>query len=176
MGKSLDFIKHRIATGQCNGMENNEWKRLDEIPFTDVWYNMLFNKDKPNYISLPAYFDVYLDCDKTKKIVIIIQYDSKSEFQYFITKQCICDSTLLFEIQNMQNIINKIINLETYYSPILPDDFEQYPWKYDLIYTVGDFVSGMEIDNKFAPEDKPWMTCRFTSMLPVKMEFVRKEK
>ena len=26
MGKSLEFVKDRIALGQCNGMENNNYK------------------------------------------------------------------------------------------------------------------------------------------------------
>lgn len=180
MGKSLDLVKQRIATGECNGIENAEWKHLYEVPLENIWKNMLFytpnDLDKPPFsIPLPFDFSIYIDNDETKKINIIIQYDPEAEFQYFSTEQCICDSTLLFEIQNMENILNKIIHLETYYSPTLPNDFEEEPWKYDLIYTVGDFVTGMEIDDKFAPKDKPWMACRYTAMLPIKMEFVRKE-
>lgn len=30
MGKSLEFVKERIASGQCNGMENNKYESMIE--------------------------------------------------------------------------------------------------------------------------------------------------
>ena len=30
MGKSLEFVKQRIATGECNGMENNKYDTMFE--------------------------------------------------------------------------------------------------------------------------------------------------
>ena len=168
MGKSLEFAKQRIATGECNGMENNKWERLNEVHFMDV-----YNFDTEEKRSLPYTCEYKYIVDNEDKIfTITLNYDPEAEFQYFSTSQCICDGTLMFEINNMIDIIAKIFKCETYYSPSLPNDFEEYPWRYDLVYTVGDFVTGMEIDNKFAPKDKPWMTCRFTEMLPIKMEFV----
>lgn len=169
MGKSLEFVKQRIATGECNGMENNEWKRLNEVPFMDI-YN--FDIKEKRILPYACEYGYKID-NKDKIFTITLNYDPETEFQYFSTNQCVCDGTLMFEIYNMIDIIAKIFKFETYYSPSLPDDFEKYPWRYDLVYTVGDFVDGMEINDKFAPEDKPWMTCRFTAMLPIKMEFVR---
>lgn len=29
MGKSLEFVKERIASGQCNGMENNNMRAYE---------------------------------------------------------------------------------------------------------------------------------------------------
>lgn len=169
MGKSLDFVKQRIATGECNGMENNKWERLDEVPFMDI-----YNFDTKEKRTLPYTCEyMYIVDNENKSFTITLNYDPEAEFQYFSTSQCICDSTLIFEIDNTVNIIAKIFKCETYYSPIAPDDFEEYPWRYDLVYTVGNFVNGMEINDEFAPKDKPWMRCRFTAMLPIKMEFVR---
>ena len=31
MGKSLEFVKERIASGQCNGMENNKYESIDNF-------------------------------------------------------------------------------------------------------------------------------------------------
>lgn len=31
MGKSLDFVRNRIASGVCNGMENNKYELMQEI-------------------------------------------------------------------------------------------------------------------------------------------------
>ena len=30
MGKSLEFVKERIVSGQCNGMENNKYESMIE--------------------------------------------------------------------------------------------------------------------------------------------------
>lgn len=30
IGKSLEFVKERIASGQCNGMENNKYESMIE--------------------------------------------------------------------------------------------------------------------------------------------------
>lgn len=42
--------------------------------------------------------------------------------------------------------------------------------KYPIFYQGEEYE---EIDNKFASKDNPWITCRFTAMLPIKMEFMR---
>ena len=85
MGKSLDFVKKRIATGECNGMENNKWERLNEVSFIDVWNNDLTNL---KYCFLPKTINYTVD---NNEFSLTIKYDSEAEFQYFITKQCICD-------------------------------------------------------------------------------------
>lgn len=173
MGKSLNFVKKRILTGECNGMENNNWVYLKEVSFLDIWNSEYINlKDH----SLPKIFNYRFENDNNKEhtMDMTLEYNDNADFQYFSTERCICDGTMLFEIENMLHVINKIINLKTYCTDVIfPNDFEDSPWKYNLKYTVGNFVIGMEKDDKFSTKDKPWMTCRFTAMLPIKMEFVR---
>ena len=110
MGKSLEFVKQRIATGECNGIENNKWERLNEIPFTNI-----YNFDTEEKCTLPYVCEyMYIVDNKEKCFNIILNYNPEAEFQYFSTSQCICDGTLMFEINNMVNIIAKIFKGETY--------------------------------------------------------------
>ena len=68
----------------------------------------------------------------------------------------------------MKICVENIINLKTYFKSVeIPKDLSEHT----IIYTIGDFVLVSETDReKFKTEDKPWLDCRFTAMLPIKFE------
>lgn len=37
MSKSLEFVKERIASGQCNGMENNKYESMIEQDIRELF-------------------------------------------------------------------------------------------------------------------------------------------
>lgn len=51
---------------------------------------------------------------------------------------------------------------------------EESPENYDVSFEVGNFVFAEEYGEQFATEEKPWMKCRFTVMLPIKSSFIRR--
>lgn len=172
MGKSLEFVKQRIANGECNGMENNEYDTMFECNLLEnienTYGSFLWKGDICNYV---------LDTLEGST-EITIKYDPDADFEYFTMERCINDGTLYFFEDLFFKVINKLYGFQgdrTYNIKKAPSDFLTNPFNYDIKYTVGNFVCGTENSRDFSLEDKPWMRSRFTVMLPIKMEFVRKE-
>ena len=46
MGKSLEFVKERIASGQCNGMENNKYESMIEQDIRELFTVITYTKDE----------------------------------------------------------------------------------------------------------------------------------
>ena len=45
MGKSLEFVKERIASGQCNGMENNKYEYMIEQDIRELFTVVNYTKN-----------------------------------------------------------------------------------------------------------------------------------
>ena len=172
MGKSLDFVKQRIATGECNGMENNEYDTMFECNLLEnienTYGSFLWKGDICNYV---------LDTLEGST-EITIKYDPDADFEYFTMERCINDGTLYFFEDLFFKVINKLYGVQdnrTYNIKKAPSDFLTNPFNYDIKYTVGNFVCSTENFCDFSIGSEPWMRSRFTVMLPIKMEFVRKE-
>lgn len=165
MGKSLNFVKERIATGQCNGMENNKYESMIEQNTQEMFAVINHTKDAETILAdIP-----YLKGDKTS-FNVIIKYDPNADFEYFTMQCCNCDGTFVFFQDLMVECLNKIINLKTCNTnKIIPKDLIGY----SIIYTVGDFVLAEEFGDEFATKEKSWMKCRFTAMLPIKFDVVK---
>lgn len=168
MSKSLEFVKERIVSGQCNGMENNKYKFMIE-------------QNTP-YIFKAFHFFKGNDTSKTMKVAIknsktlfniVIEYNPDADFEYFTMQRCNCDGCYIFFQDLMAECLNKMINLKTCnVNKTIPKDLTGY----SIIYTVGDFVLAEEFGDEFATKEKPWMKSRFTVMLPIKFEVVKNEK
>lgn len=165
MGKSLEFIKERIRSGETNGMENNKYDWMKEqIPFEVL-------KE-----SLKLAITGSILCDQTFEYNILnkgtlnvkLIYNPDVEYDYFTMQRCSSDGTYAHLYELMGICVENIINLKTYFKSVrIPKDLSEHT----IIYTIGDFVLASETDReKFKTEDKPWLDCRFTAMLPIKFE------
>ena len=164
MGKSLEFVKERIASGQCNGMENNRYKSMIEQDIRELFTIITCTKDGTILIDVP-----YLKGDKPY-FNVIIKRDPDADFEYFTMQRCNCDGTFVFFQDLMGECIDKMIHLKTCnVNKEIPKDLTGY----SIIYTVGDFVLAEEFGDEFATKEKPWMKSRFTAMLPIKFDVVR---
>lgn len=164
MGKSLEFVKERIASGQCNGMENNKYESMIEQDIRELFTVITYTKDGTILIDVP-----YLKGDKTY-FNVIIKHDPDADFEYFTMQRCNCDGTFVFFQDLMGECIDKMIHLKTCnVNKEIPKDLTGY----SIIYTVGDFVLAEEFGDEFATKEKPWMKSRFTAMLPIKFDVVR---
>ena len=166
MGKSLEFVKERILSSQCNGMENNK-------------YEFMIEQNTP-YIFKEFQFFKGNDTSKTMKVGvknsktlfnIVIEYNPDADFEYFTMQRCNCDGSYIFFQDLMAECLNKMINLKTCnVNKTIPKDLDGY----SIIYTVGDFVLAEEFGDEIATKRKPWMKSRLTAMLPIKFDVVRK--
>ena len=164
MGKSLEFVKERIASGQCNGMENNKYESMIEQDIRELFTVVNYTKNGTILADVP-----YLKGDKPY-FNVIIKHDPDADFEYFTMQRCNCDGKFVFFQDLMGECIDKMIHLKTCnVNKEIPKDLTGY----SIIYTVGDFVLAEEFGKEFATEEKPWMQSRFTAMLPIKFDVVR---
>ena len=165
MGKSLEFVKDRIRSGGTNGMENTKYNWMEEqIPFEVL-------KE-----SLQLAITGSILCNQTFKYNILnkgtlkvkLIYNPDVEYDYFTIQRCLSDGTYAHLYELMEICVENIINFKTYFKSVkIPKDLSEHT----IIYTIGDFVLASETDReKFKTEDKPWLDCRFTAMLPIKFE------
>lgn len=172
MGKSLDFVRNRIASGVCNGMENNKYEYMQELEFLDVLENYQHNvtfddRNVCSRIILNATTDANLKGD----LEIQVKYDSDAEFEYFTMERCRCDGTLFFFYELVATVLNKVFTFDTYNEEKIPSDYASNPFAYKVKYIIGNPVIAIEHGKEFATEEKPWMLDRFSVMLPIKMDF-----
>ncbi len=154
---SLDFIRNRYKT-QSN---------LDFLPDAE-WYQKPLNSliEFKEDITKGHYY-----YDKNTDICLEFHYDPDTEYNYFITKRCSCDGTLVFLIELAEQIITKLYSLHSGYQPIVEEfDAKQHIMK----FTMGDFVIVDEFKKEGSFGDKPWLKSRFTVMLPIKHELIKR--
>lgn len=175
-GKSIEFVKKIIQSGRCNGMENNAYKYMNEVNFTQIIKGMRdADGNLIKFINDTAHAEIPLvnkESGKEFKLNINITYNPNAEFDYFTTESCVCDGTLVFIHDLMVDVINKLTPFGT--CGKIPKEAEDNLENYDIHYTVGDFVVGEEYGKQFATKEQPWLQCRFTVMLPIKCEFIKK--
>lgn len=173
MGKSLDFVKNRIASGVCNGMENNKYECMQELEFLDVLENYQHNVifDEENVCKRILHMTSLTN--STSDIEIQVKYDPDAEFEYFTMERCRCDGTLFFFYELVTTVLNKVFSLETHNKEKVPSDYDNNPFAYKVKYTIGNPVIAIEHGEEFATEEKPWMLDRFSVMLPIAMDFER---
>lgn len=162
MGKSLKFVKERIASGQCNGMENNKYESMIEQDIREMFASTKFDKNGKEILASVTY--------RKYLINVIIKRDPEADFEYFTMQRCNCDGTFVFFQDLMGECIDKMLNLKTCnVNKEIPKDLTGY----SIVYTVGDFVLAEEFGDEFATKEKPWMKSRFTAMLPIKFDVVK---
>lgn len=172
-GKSLEFVKKRIASGVCNGMENDEYEHMNEIAFTAIASKIQFNGLAEVSENL---WKTKLLFDNGETTEISVKYNPNAQFDYFSTESCCCDGTLLFIVELCEKIFNKILTGQSCYTPKIPKDAGEKPYNYDVAFEVGNFVFAEEYGEQFATENKRWMKSRFTVMLPIKCDFMLKQQ
>ena len=176
MNQSLEFVKKRILSGKCNGMENNNYiswgyKQFDN--WIKHWIKHRFDTDHKFYKNNSILFNINSKIPKLN-LSIKIKYNQKAEFEYFTMERCVCDGTLYFVDELIQKTFMKVFSFQTYNEAKMPNDF--FDDKYNVEFTVGDFVFTNEVDKSFATKEKPCLTERFTVMLPIKCDFIIKNQ
>lgn len=176
MGKSADFIKNRINSQECTGMEEYENVEFSEENFMNATKRRFkfeelvkFNGNKMSY-KMSEQKD-----GNIQEININIEYNPNAGFEHFAITKCLSNGTLCFALDAHFEILKPFFDGSWCDDKSTPSDIEENYWNYDIHYIVGDFVSCTQVDEKYAPKDKPQMSYRFTLMLPFSIEFVKRE-
>lgn len=93
-----------------------------------------------------------------------IVYSPDDEYQYFIGRSDISDGTSLFFHNLVTDVVSGLKDGTSYY---LPDGYRNY----NKTYYIGDLIVLEEVDDRFAPPEKPWLKQRTTMCLPVRVEY-----
>lgn len=175
MGNSLDFIKDRIANKEVCSFNEKDYETAFEYDFGDFIKNCSpeIQGCYSNNCLSTTFGGNYNGVSGNLKNNIA--YIPDAEFEYFTMESCRCDGTLIFMQELMGTILTKLLGVKTYNNETIPDDVYSNIWAYDINYTVGNFVLNEEFGD-FGTDDKPWMQSRFTAMLPIKCEWVKKIK
>lgn len=142
MSKSLDFVIERCKDPQSS-YHDRKWQDAIQLPVTGDLYNSLFSVTV-NGVS--------------------VQYDPDSQFEYFVSSSSRHDGSLLFELETIKTVVNKICSGLSYFAltPPLSDQ---------KTYIIGDLILLNEYGEQFATQEKPWMQMRTTVCLPVKVVY-----
>lgn len=172
-GKSLEFVRKRIESGNFGEMKNDNYKHMREIDFRAIADKVKFNE----YVKVfDGLWEVeFLVRGTGETVKLSVKYNSDAEFDYFSSKSCLCDGTFAFFINLCEEIFERILSGQSVYMPKTPEEAKKSPQNYDICFEVGNFVFAEEYGEQFAPEDKPWMKSRFTVMLPIKCDFIRRD-
>lgn len=173
MNKSQEFIIDRIKNGYCSDefIAEEFEKTLCLRPFKVLPPNLI-DLVKDDSLTLMLEGETLSGDKGTTKITL--RYDPNAEFEYFTSDICTHDGTLTFLMDAIGNIINKLFELGTYNISNIPPDFKDHVWDYDYEYIIGDFVINSQVDDKYAPEDKPWMKEKQIVTLPIKWKWTKK--
>lgn len=176
--KSIEFVKQRIKSGFANVPLHEETKFM-ELKFDDLLKlytkeefqkGFIDNKCQLKYENAKAVLD---SKEVTGDVIVNILYDENADFEYFNMERCICDGTLTFIGELIEKVLLKVIQIQTVNNDKIPEDFNRNPFNYDILYTVGNFVICDEYWD-FGTDDKPWLYSRFTVMLPIKFEVIKR--
>lgn len=174
MGNSLNFVKNRIVNKDVCSLNIKDYTNAYEFGFTDFIQSC-------SPVIQKLYFDNCLSttlCGDyngiSGSLKNNIAYVPDAEFEYFTVASCRCDGTSIFLSELMEEILNKLLGIKTYNNETIPEGVYSNIWAYDINYTVGNFVLNEEFGD-FGTADKPWMQSRFTAILPIKCEWIKKE-
>jgi hypothetical protein len=176
--KSINFVKDRIKNGFANVPLQND-AIFKEINFCDYMtygysipdnFKLAFQNNRMSYLIKNATLkkgDKVISGD----IQIDIIYDENADFEYFTMERCRCDGSLMFFDELTMKILDKICHIGTYNKEKIISNINLFD--YIWTYTVGNFVLCDEYGD-FGTEGKPWMKSRFTVMLPIKFDWMKK--
>lgn len=175
MGKSIEFVKERIKNGYCSDFTIDELNNVYEINFIDILKSVFSDlKEDLHNNKITLMVDGTDINGRYGKRDVSITYNPDANFEYFTTECCVCDGTLYFQAELINKVLRKVLSSSTYNNR-KSNYNDDYPFDYDIEYEVGNFVINTEYGD-FGTEEKPWLHARFTVMLPLTFNAVKKEK
>ena len=162
MGKSWDFIK-KINTK--SGLANQDLKPEQILEISPEQFLKL-NEDRQLLVR-------YDGDNPNSYIDINIRYNPDEDFKCFTEASSRHDGTAIFVLDDINRCLKRFLTLGVYDREIgMPSNI----FNYQYYYTIGDVVITFEHGDRFATEQKPWMTERTTVMIPFAFDYERREQ
>ena len=138
MNKSVKYIEDRIInTPNSINIPISGWDKA--IVFNPIeQYLCLLPELKSCFISDKEFSVVLIS--NNDKINITIEYNSDVEFDYFTTITTTHDGTLFFIEEAIQELLIKLLKLETHAKNKITSEFIENPFNYNVKYTIGDII------------------------------------
>lgn len=174
-GKSYNFIKERLAQGllDLDFLPNAKWHTLELSSAYGINENIVTEMKAGNPFVTVAIIE-----GNEKKVKILTYYDPDADFEYVTYERCKCDGTFLFLNSISKQLIKKIITGSTCNkTKVSENDIEKLKnGELSIVYTVGDIIQVEEYSEEFGTKEKPWMTARFSALLPLKFDLIPNEE
>jgi hypothetical protein len=117
-------------------------------------------------------FMVEISCDQGK-FLLNIEYNTEADFEYFTMESSTHDGTLLFVVEVIQKIVDKVLRLGTYPTNNTPKDIVENLCNYNYKYIVGDIIVHRDFGMKNI-NGHNWQGETDIVVLPIKFEYVLK--
>lgn len=160
--RSLEYIITRIKSG--------------ETELTDFVYDSMFEVSPVNFLNEEDNEgQVWVNRCDNGKIINEVYYNVNADFNYFAMSRNVNDGTLLFMQTAIEHVLNKVMLTATYNKEIMskvPNN-KKFIDSHHLKYTIGNIVCCTEYSEEFATKEKPYLTSRYTALLPIKFEIVK---
>jgi hypothetical protein len=171
MNQSLLFIKKRLNNNPDFIMPVGWQNRVNIYNPFNV-YKEYFRSLEVNGESLSCHLES--DQEIGKKMKISVRYSPHEKFQYFANSETKHDGTIIFFIDNICRLLNKVLTLGTYCSDGISDDFITNPFNYDVEYVIGDIIVHSEFGEQIINEVR--MSGQHdTAFIPIKFTFKLRE-
>ena len=158
--RMLEYIKTRIISG--------------ETRFTVCIYDSMFEVSSVNFSPKECNNSKLWVYEYNGKIISELYYDTNADFNYFTMNRSIKDGTFLFIQTSIKDVLNKVMSATTFNKKII----NELPYDKDFFnchhikYTVGNIFC-LEYNEEFATKEKPYLTSRYTALLPIEIEIVK---
>lgn len=172
MNASIEFIKKRIAEGECaDWIPKDGWDGanvLHPIKFLkSQWETDFLSDDMKTTLTSGCY-----ECD------VHIIYKPDCDFDYVSFEHCYHDGTAYFLMDTVYKTAVKPFGVQTYNKIIAPNNYNpeslESVYGYNYEYFIGDCV----VLNKYGEspdKNKPWLHEHTIVGMPIKMRFIDKE-
>jgi len=151
MSKSLEFCKTRASDPTISKYADRDWSKATEH---DI---------RPFLADLPGPRYTLSSGDGDYGVYITV--DPDADFDYFTSNSFLSDGTLVFLLESIENLVQKVITLGSYNKELGPPE----PGN-TVNIVVGNYVLLTEY-GKFDTENGAWLNERTTVLLPIKMTY-----
>ena len=159
MNKSTEFVINYLEQymGEDVSSYNSKYYTMTELePFTclkDPMASYVHN----NVIELGLLHPKQKDSSHKSNLKIVYNPDCK--FQYLMAEDMPSKDTFGL----LDEMMMKLIHLQSHNADTIPSDFTSYPWLYDVEYTIGNFVVMSLKNNSFI-------------FLPVAIKYIKRDE
>lgn len=161
MNNSEAFIHRLIAEGRIDGFQY------------DKCYTLPFRQFQPDFYD--AVGEAVLEPgNRPVTVTVDLHYDPDTEYDYATMASCSHDGTALFSLQLIQQIVERLVRVETYYTvagcPLTVQGQDM-----TFHYAVGDFVIFDRFGESPDPS-RPFLTQHTTVYLPIAYKLTYEEQ